>query len=241
MGRLSAVLLACVMLGGCGSRMVPLRNDPVLVTSHVGVETVRGAILRALVARGYRPEHEEPGRVWARYRRGNLHIRITVDYTHRQYRVSLVESEGLAAKRDRQTGEWLVHGRYARWKQLLERSITAELEENPEPYESAPPPPPPQAVAAAPSNGTQIIVVQPQVNLDARVDVEARADVQPQGDTVVRVDVPTARGAQQPVERYGCCVEGLFYGCADQGAARACAGPRPSSCVRAPAHDAHCR
>jgi len=80
-------------------------------------ELVRAAVVRAMAARGYTAESEQPGRIIARYSHGRIDLRVQVEYQAAQAVISYLGSEGLRVDRNGRARH------YERWVQGLSSSI----------------------------------------------------------------------------------------------------------------------
>jgi hypothetical protein len=128
--RASALLL-CAALGaasvGCGARLVPLRDQgAVLLATPTQEAEVRAAIARALAARGFTAEAEQPNKIVARLDSRGMTLRVSIDYSATQFAVSYIESQGYNFRVGPQGP--MISSRYNQYAENLRRSIRDELE-----------------------------------------------------------------------------------------------------------------
>lgn len=124
-----AVLGAALLLGvpGCGTRLVPLRDQGAVLLQQPTEQTaMRAAITRALTARGYTAEAEQPGKIIARLDQRGVSLRLNIDYTQTQFAVSYIDSQGLNFQVGPQGP--MISPRYNSYAENLRRSIRDELD-----------------------------------------------------------------------------------------------------------------
>jgi hypothetical protein len=99
--------------------VAPVERGPepmaVIVEPARDVGAVRGAVARALVARGYVVEGEEGQRIAARYTRGGDFLRISVEYAGERAVISYVESQNVEL------------AQYEGWMRGLQSTVQDEL------------------------------------------------------------------------------------------------------------------
>lgn len=123
------LLLAVLGAAACGRGIVPLNpTTPVLLQTQADPTALRAAIIRALEARSYTTESEEPGAIVARYQHRGTMLRLRFDYSATDYRITYLESTGLDHRVDPQTGAPMISRRYDGWVAQLQRTINDEIE-----------------------------------------------------------------------------------------------------------------
>lgn len=126
--RAAVVLLAVVGAVACGRGIVPLTpTTPVLLESQTDPAELRAAIIRALEARRYTTESEEPGAIVARLQSRGVMLRLRFDYSATDYRITYLESVGLDHRLD-ENGTPVISRRYDGWVAQLRRTIDDERE-----------------------------------------------------------------------------------------------------------------
>lgn len=120
-------LVAGALAAGCGARVIALR-DPgaVLLPVEQNDEAVRQAVVRALKARSFTAEQDEPGRIVARLDHRGVQLRVAIEYSGRQYTISYVDSDGLGYEVG-EDGTPVISRQYARYVQRLSRTIDSEI------------------------------------------------------------------------------------------------------------------
>ena len=126
----SSALLLCVALGagsvGCGARMTPLRDQgAVLLATPTPEGEVRAAIARALAARGFTAEAEQPNKIVARLDSRGMTLRVSIDYSPTEFAISYIDSQGYNFQVGPQGP--MISTRYAQYTENLRRSIRDEL------------------------------------------------------------------------------------------------------------------
>ncbi|MBX3273906.1 MAG: hypothetical protein KF729_26845 [Sandaracinaceae bacterium] len=125
--RALLITLALASATACGRGAVALRTEtPVLLQAAADPAALRAAIVRALEARRYTTESEEPGAIVARMSQRGTMLRVRVDYSGTDYRITYLESEGLEHRVDA-AGHATISRRYDGWVAQLQRSIADEL------------------------------------------------------------------------------------------------------------------
>ncbi|MCB9596857.1 MAG: hypothetical protein H6719_29310 [Sandaracinaceae bacterium] len=124
--RALILVLAVAGAAACGGAIPLNPTSPVLLTSETDPTELRAAIIRALEARRYTTESEEPGAITARYQRGGTMLRLRFDYSATDYRITYLESTGLghAIGPD---GNAVISRRYPGWITQLQRTINSEM------------------------------------------------------------------------------------------------------------------
>ncbi|MFO0603556.1 MAG: hypothetical protein U0324_10305 [Polyangiales bacterium] len=126
----SSALVLCALLGagsaGCGARLVPLRDQgAVLLATPAQEADVRAAIARALAARGFTAEAEQPNKIVARLDSRGMVLRVSIDYSATQYVVAYIDSQGYNFQVGPQGP--MISARYNQYTENLRRSIQEEL------------------------------------------------------------------------------------------------------------------
>lgn len=125
--RYVVALLLVVLAVGCGARLVPLTpSASVLLPQAQQQDAIRAALARALTARQFVAESEEPGRIIARYQRRAQVLRIQIDYSDTQYQITYLDSVGLGHEVD-ETGQTMISAHYPRYVRALSQTIDQEL------------------------------------------------------------------------------------------------------------------
>ncbi|MCA9608526.1 MAG: hypothetical protein KC619_23135, partial [Myxococcales bacterium] len=126
--RTAALIVAAVLgAAACGRGIVPLNpTTPVLLQSQADPAELRAAIIRALEARRYTTESEEPGVLVARLQNRGVMLRLRLDYSPTDYRITYLESTGLDHRLD-PDGNPVISRRYDGWVAQLRRTIDDEL------------------------------------------------------------------------------------------------------------------
>ena len=249
-------IAAAVVIAGCGRSYVPAQqSNPVLIATAQEPYLVRAAVVRALAARRYAAENEKPGQIIAKYERGDIWYRVQIDYSPTQYEVTYLDSGGLDAHTDPETGELVVDARYDRWVASLRRTIDQEMER---PYREAA-----EAEAARREYELQVAAEQrraAEANRDAvaiqRQPVaeqpgSAGPAVQPVVQPVIQVPVPNVGLGggvnvqrnyrdSQSTQSLTCCINGAFYSCPGQAAFDTCVSSGPTQCARDASRDGEC-
>jgi hypothetical protein len=240
-------MVASLWLIGCGASLVAVQDEgPVLIEHHPSGE-VRDAVVRALLARRYTAESEQPGRIMALYRRGEIEFRMLVEYSESAYHVSYAGSTGLEFGVDEETGEPLIDSRIVRWRRGLSRSIEQELLRPERERRQA---------AEAQRRHDLAVATEQRRRAEAERDANARAAQPPQpggpSPLVILQHVPPVAGAGGGVnlqhhrqrgsstQSFHCCVNGAYYSCPGQAAFESCVSLGPTECTREPARDGSC-
>jgi hypothetical protein len=122
-----SLALLFVFALGCGGRLVPLTpQSAVLLPQAQQTDLVRGAIARALTARRFVAEAEQPGTIVARYERRGQQLRVQIDYTGTQYQITYLDSVGFGHQVDR-AGQTVISSHYPRQVRALSSSIDEEI------------------------------------------------------------------------------------------------------------------
>jgi hypothetical protein len=245
--RASSMISALCLLG-CGASLVAVQDEgPVLIEHQPGQE-VRDAVVRALLLRRYTAESEQPGRIMALYRRGEIEFRMLIEYSETGYHVSYAGSSGLAFGVDEETGEPLVDSRIVRWRRGL--SIQQEL---------ARPERERREAAQAQRRHDLAVATEQRRQAEAerdRANAQARPAQPPQPGApnalVILQQVPSVVGAGGGVnlqhhrqrgsseQSLHCCVNGAYYSCPGQAAFESCMSLGPNECTRDPGQDGSC-
>lgn len=123
---LRSLLVALLLLSACGTKMVAVHPDTVLLPQPHPGDAVRAAIIRGIARHKLSPDAETPGRIVATYDRRGLMYRFAFEYTDRQYTIRYLETRGLETA---MTGHGLmIDARYLRMVRRLEHAINEELE-----------------------------------------------------------------------------------------------------------------
>ena len=121
------LVFAALSMIACG-RSVPLRaTTPVLLQQQSGPQVLRAAIVRALQARRYTMESEQPGMLVASYQRRGQTLRVQLDYDASNYRITYLDSTGLGY-RARPDGTATISRSYDRYVAQLQRTISSEID-----------------------------------------------------------------------------------------------------------------
>jgi hypothetical protein len=111
---------------GCGARLLPLQNQgAVMIATPQQDAEVRGAIARALVARHFTVEQEQPNKIIARLDSRGTSLRLNIDYSGTQFNIGYLDSQGYNYQVGPQ-GPMIGRG-YANNVEGLRRSIQEEL------------------------------------------------------------------------------------------------------------------
>jgi len=125
--RVAALVLAGALAAACGRRAVPLTTTtPVLLQSQVEPEAMRAALVRALDARRYTTESEEPGTIVARFSHRGLMLRVRIEYGANDYRITYLDSAGLGYVQ-RPDGSQMISPHYERYVAQLQQTIDDEI------------------------------------------------------------------------------------------------------------------
>jgi hypothetical protein len=125
--RSLSVIALSFVLAACGARLVPLTPQrAVLLTASFEEEAVRAAVVRAIAARDYVAETEEPGRIVARYERRGVILRVEIRYDASRYEVVYLDSAGLS-QQTRPDGQVMISPHYQRHMRALTASIDEEI------------------------------------------------------------------------------------------------------------------
>ena len=126
----SSALVLTLALGagtvGCGARLTPLRDQgAVLLATPAPEGDVRAAIVRALTARGFTAEAEQPNKIVARLDSRGMLLRVSIDYSPTEFAISYIDSQGY----NYQVGPQgpMISSRYTQYTENLRRSIRDEL------------------------------------------------------------------------------------------------------------------
>lgn len=254
--RLGAMtIVGAMLLVGCASRMVSVRHQENVALEYPQADVeVRAAIIRAIEARRYEVDDEQPGRLVALYHRGDVGFRFAVDYSGTNVTVSLVDAMGLDVAQDPETGEQLVDARIERWMVKLARTIddelerpareAAEQEQRRRDHQLAVAQA--QAAAAAPQPEPREQPQQPQAQPGH--EPVANTTVRVVGQLAPRIDLGGGGGVNVSHEHrqrsseqtLTCCINGAFYSCPGQAAFESCLSDGPSQCTRDASRDSSC-
>jgi len=125
--RVAVLLLAGVLAAACGRRAVPLTSTtPVLLQSQVAPDAMRAALVRALDARRFTMESEEPGALVGRYQNRGQMLRLRIEYGANDFRITYLESTGLGYVVGRD-GTPMISPRYDRYVAQLRQTIEDEI------------------------------------------------------------------------------------------------------------------
>ncbi len=125
----SLLLFASLALVACGGGLVAVGGPRgTLVAQTDDAQQVRDALARALAARRFSIEAEEPGALVARYDRGAIMVRIRIDYSATEYRITYVDSVGLDFQIDPATQQAVISPHYGRYVTALDRVAQRELQ-----------------------------------------------------------------------------------------------------------------
>lgn len=119
--------LLSLALVGCGRRAVPLNTTlPVALEAQADPTELRAAIIRGLEARHFVAESEQPGRIIGRLSHRGRTLRVAIDYTPSDYRITYLDSAGLGYMVGRD-GVPMISRHYDRWVAALRNTIQDEL------------------------------------------------------------------------------------------------------------------
>ncbi|MEM9067955.1 MAG: hypothetical protein AAGE52_05590 [Myxococcota bacterium] len=113
---------------GCGGGLVavgPARGAMISQTDDLAA--IQDAIARALQDRRFAVESQDAGRVVARFDHRGISIRVMIEYTASEYRITYVDSSGLDYRVDPRTQEPMISPHYGRHVSRLDRTIQDEL------------------------------------------------------------------------------------------------------------------
>jgi hypothetical protein len=216
-------LVLCAAAAGCGGRayVSTKRADLVLVDRERPPGEMRAAIVRALEGRKFAAESEEPGRIVARLDKGDRQLRVAVEYTPAQYKVTYVSSRGFET-RPGPDGEVFVEDRWFKWVKGLRARIGEELEASTRRADRAARPerdsgPPAERPRAEPS--PVAAPAPPALPLPALPAPPA-------------LDLRLRHQETHGSSRITCCVNGARYVCPDQESFQRCMGLSPHDCAR---------
>ena len=123
------LLLSTLAVAACGGGLVAVGGPRgTLVTQTDDPAHVRDALARALAARRFTLEAEEPGALVARHDRGAIMLRIRIDYSATEYRITYVDSAGLDFQIDPETQQPVISPHFARYVTTLDRVAQQELQ-----------------------------------------------------------------------------------------------------------------
>lgn len=225
-------------LSSCGTKMVPVRPETVLLQRPQASDAVRGAIIRGVTRHKLSTESERPGHIVATYDRRGVMYRFALDYTDRQYTIRYLETRGLETAG---TGSgMMIEAKYLRMVRRLKHAINEELER------------PAREAAAARERERQH---QLAVEAERRRAEEAalkreqmrhrRHHHRPHNGVVVqpRIQVPAPAPRRVHIQRstvhksstqsLTCCINGARYRCPSQQAFDQCVSMNPSACTPA--------
>lgn len=122
----AAALVASLSLSACSARLYPLTNQgAVLLATAQDPATVRAAIARALTARSYTTERDDPGLIVARIDNRGTTLRLKVEYSGTQWSIQYLDSQGLSYQETAQGP--MINRVYGNRVQELRRAIESEL------------------------------------------------------------------------------------------------------------------
>lgn len=121
----SGVLLFVLAVGCGGARLVQIQPSTVLIAQAQDPAEVRAAVVRALAARGFRPEADEAGNLVAVSARRGQDLRLQIVYGPSQFQINYLSSDGFGFTPG--AGAGMIQPRYQRIVADLGRSITEEL------------------------------------------------------------------------------------------------------------------
>lgn len=120
-------LFALLTLAACGRRAVPLNTTtPVALEAQADPAELRAAIIRALEARRFVTESDQPGRIVGRFSHRGRTLRLAIDYTPTDYRITYVDSAGMGYQVGRD-GVPMISRHYDSWVRRLRDTIQDEL------------------------------------------------------------------------------------------------------------------
>jgi hypothetical protein len=220
-------VLLCAALAAChGPRFVPAASaDVVLIAQAQPPAEIRAAVVRALKDRRFQTESEVPGRIVARYERGEEGLRVAVEYSETQFVVRYVDSNGIRAMNDPASGQLLVDDRCAKWMRGLKESIDHELGR-----------PAKEREEAARRERDYQLMVEQQRTAQAQVAQAQPQGAAPAGPPIVVPVVPVpvvapGSSVNLSVQHFTCCINGRKYDCPGREAFDQCARSGPSACT----------
>lgn len=127
-GMVLVFVLVATALAGCGTRSVPLATTtPFLLAQESDPTALRAAIVRALDARQYATESEADGRIVARFSQRGRMLRLAIDYSSRDYRVTYLDSAGFGYQVG-PDGQPVISAHYDRQVRALQQTIESEID-----------------------------------------------------------------------------------------------------------------
>jgi len=227
-------LLLIALLTGCGTKMVPVQPEMVLLDQPQPGDAVRAAIIRGVTRHKLTTDSEKPGRIVATYDRRGVMYRFAIEYTDRQYVIHYLETRGLETATSRDG--MLIETRYPRMIKRLQRAINEEISR------------PAREAAEARSRARQheLAVEAERRRAEEAALERERLQRQPPPTSPppppVHIHPPAPRHPVQiqrrSVHRSGsqtltCCINGARYTCPSQQAFNQCMSLSPSACTPA--------
>jgi hypothetical protein len=142
------IVAAALWVPACGANMAPVLNvnHAPVAGAPAGADpaaSVRDAIHRAILSRGWTVAGETPGVLTATIQKDGISATVDIPYTATDYSIVYRDSAGLKYDGNR------IHKRYNHWVDRLQASITAELTKPSTPAAAGAPAP-----AGTPAPGT---------------------------------------------------------------------------------------
>lgn len=228
--RLLLLGILWTLSAGCEPSFVPATQADAILLEGQEPSEVRSAVIRALLNRKFKTESEEAGKIIARLDKGDITLKVAVEYSGTQYLVRYVSSEGLETFKS-PSGELQIEDRYDSWTRGLKKVIDKELkrpaaeraeaERNRREYElllaRA------KSGVAEPSAGGEPAAPSPLGVAGAILGSVPVGPVNVGGDASVK-------HSQQSLT---CCINGAQYKCPGQDAFDKCMTSGPSACTPA--------
>lgn len=232
-----ALPLLIALLAGCGTKMVPVQPELVLLDRPQPSEAIRAAIIRGVTRHRLTTDSEKPGRIVATYDRRGVMYRFAFEYTDRQYVIRYLETRGLetASSRD----GMLIEMRYPRMIKRLQRAINEEISR------------PAREAAEGRARARQhelAVEAERRRAEEARLERERLQRQPPPASPPpppIHVHAPPPDHHRHPVQiqhrdvrksgsqTLTCCINGARYTCPSQQAFNQCMSLSPSACTPA--------
>jgi hypothetical protein len=233
MARLRSFVLpfALILATGCETSFVPATQADAILLEGQEASEVRAAIIRALLARRFKTESEEAGKINARLDKGDVTLNIAVEYSGTQYLVRYMGSAGLETVKT-PNGQLMIDDQYESWTKGLKKVIDKELKK----------PAAERAEAERNRREYELLLARAKAGV-----VEPSSPSQPSGPNGADIagailgavpvgNVPTVGGdvnVQHSQQSLTCCINGAQYKCPGQEAFNQCMTSGPSACTPA--------